>query len=142
MVTSRTTLRNRDKITVFLCATSSRCLVFWNLSEVTMTKWRHQYTCLMTKKMADGSKKRQVDSGAVECVTSTNRVPHFKVEETPESRRGDVDVRRRERNQEGRQSNNPLDDRIRCLEERCVQGWSSVSHADQCRQVKKKRGTM
>ena len=57
-----------------------------------------------------------VDSGAVECVTSRNRVPHLKVEETWR----DVDVRRRERNQEGRQSNIPLDDRIRCLEERCV----------------------
>ena len=31
-----------------------------------------------------------VDSGAVECVKSRNRVPHFKVEETPESRRGET----------------------------------------------------
>ena len=31
-----------------------------------------------------------VDSGAVECVTSRNRVPHLKVEETPESRRGET----------------------------------------------------
>ena len=31
-----------------------------------------------------------VDSGAVECVTSRKRVPHLKVEETPESRRGET----------------------------------------------------
>ena len=31
-----------------------------------------------------------VDSGAVECVTSRNRVPHLKVEETPGSRRGET----------------------------------------------------
>ena len=44
-----------------------------------MTIWRHQYTCLMTMKMADGSiEEAVVDSGAVECVTSRNRVPHLK----------------------------------------------------------------
>ena len=31
-----------------------------------------------------------VDSGAVGCVTSRNRVPHLQVEETPESRRGET----------------------------------------------------
>ena len=31
-----------------------------------------------------------VDKGAVECVTSGKRVPHLKVEETPESRRGET----------------------------------------------------
>ena len=32
-----------------------------------------------------------------------------------------MDVRRKRRGQEERQSNNPLDDRIRCLEQSCVQ---------------------
>ena len=31
-----------------------------------------------------------VDSGAVECVTSKKRMPHLRVEETPESRRGET----------------------------------------------------
>ena len=46
-----------------------------------------------------------VDSGAVECVTSRRkRVPHFKVEETPESRRGETWTRagRKEIKKEGK----------------------------------------
>ena len=31
-----------------------------------------------------------VDSGAVECVTSKKRIPHLRVEEAPESRRGET----------------------------------------------------
>ena len=31
-----------------------------------------------------------LDSGAVECVTSRKRMPHLRVEETPESRRGET----------------------------------------------------
>ena len=63
-----------------------------------------------------------VDSGAVECVTSRKRVPHLKVEITPDRVKTwrDVDVRRRRRNHEGRQSNSPLDDRFRCLGDTCV----------------------
>ena len=38
-----------------------------------------------------------VDSGAVECVTSRMRVPHLKVEETPESRRGRAQEEKRSR---------------------------------------------
>ena len=38
-----------------------------------------------------------------------------------------------------KQSNNPLNDRIRCPEEGSVQGWTSASHAHQCRQVEKKK---
>ena len=81
------------------------------------------------------------DSGAVKRVARRERVPHLKVDESPESRRGETDVRRRKRNQEGRQSNNPLDKWIRCFEERCVQGWSSVPHAYQCRQVARKKAS-
>ena len=70
-----------------------------------------------------------LDSGAVECATfesgGDTRVKKWR----------DVDVCRRERNQERRQSNNPLDDKIRCLEERCVQGSSSVPSTYQCRTV-------
>ena len=76
-----------------------------------------------------------VDSGAVECVTSKKRVPHLKVGETPESKRGETWTCAGGKENQGRQSNNPLDDRIRCFEDRCVQRWSSVPHACQCRQV-------
>ena len=38
---------------------------------------------------ADGSRKRLVDSGAVECVASRERVPRLRVEETLQSMRGE-----------------------------------------------------
>ena len=73
-----------------------------------------------------------VDSGAVECVTTRKRVPHLKVEETPDSRRGEnVDVRWRKRDQERRQSHDQLDG-VRCFEKRSVQNKVGVSHADEC----------
>ena len=61
-----------------------------------------------------------VDSGAVECVTNRNRVPHLKVEETPGRRRGETwtCAGGKEIKKEGKVT---LDDRVRCLEERCVQ---------------------
>ena len=44
--------------------------------------------CLM--KMKKGREEAVVDSGAVECVTSRKRVPLSKVDETPESTRGET----------------------------------------------------
>ena len=78
-----------------------------------------------------------VDSGAVECVARRMRVPHLKVEETPQSRRGEtwMCAGGTEIKKDGKVTSHSLDNRIRCFEERCVQGWSSVPHVYQCRRV-------
>ena len=53
----------------------------------------------MFDKSDNGKRIREeavVDSGAVECVTVKKRLPHLRVEETPESRRGEnVDMHTR-----------------------------------------------
>ena len=70
-------------------------------------------------------KEEAVVDSAVECVTSRKRVPHLKVEETPESRRGETWTCAG--GKKGRQSNNQLDKRIRCFEEKCCPARLSVS---------------
>ena len=56
------------------------------------TNIKHSASCVLDKSDTGKwvSEEAVVDSGSVECVTSKNRMPHLRVEETPESRRGET----------------------------------------------------
>ena len=56
------------------------------------TNIKHSASCLFDKSDTGKwvSEEAVVESGSVECVTSKNRMPHLRVEETPESRRGET----------------------------------------------------
>ena len=71
-----------------------------------------------------------VDSGAVECVTSQKRIPHLRVEETPESRRRETWTCAGG-NETGRKvtTNGPTD--FGHHEAGCVQRRTSVENTDQ-----------
>ena len=74
-----------------------------------------------------------VDSGAVECVASRERVPHLRVEETLQSMRGEIwtCAGEKEIKEEGK-SRARLDDGIMRVEKWSVQDMDGVPHMDQC----------
>ena len=67
--------------------TSLKRRVFWSMPMMRLIKQRHQYVLDDTDRGKWIKEEAVVDSGTVECVTSRERVPHLKVEDTPESRR-------------------------------------------------------
>ena len=77
-----------------------------------------------------------VDSGAFECVTSKKRLPDVRVEDTPESRRGDTwacagenEINKR------RHGDSQLEDWAWHCEEMSIQSWTSVENIDPCGQT-------
>ena len=104
-------VRDGDKTKSALC---SRKIILKVLSILEyapdgLKRQRHRSTWLMAPTATNGPKKRR---GAVQCVTSRKHVPHLKVEETPESRRGEnVDIRGRKRDQGRLTSHDQADDR-------------------------------
>ena len=74
-----------------------------------------------------------VDSGAVECVASRIRVPHLRVEETPQSMRGEIwTCACEKRSRRKAESHGRLDDGIMYVEKWSVQDTDGVPHMDQC----------
>ena len=83
-----------------------------------------------------------VDSGAVECVASKKRMPHLRLEETPESRRAETwtcgggnDIK-----MEGKVAVVTVSWRTDLgTSERCVQSRTSVENKNQCGQTPRNR---
>ena len=76
-----------------------------------------------------------VDSGAVECATSKKRMLHLRVEETPESRRGETWTCAGGNEIKGRQSNRQLADRFGHHAARGIQSRTGVENTDQSGQT-------
>ena len=109
---------------------------FWKLSEK-RTIQRNRYLC-----STESDNRKRVrgdavdDSVAVECVTCRKRMPHLRVEETPESRRGETwtGAGGNEIKKEGKVTVNWQID-VGHHEARCIQSRTSVKNIDQCGQT-------
>ena len=96
-------------------------------------KHRHKSMSLTTPTETDGLKKEAVvDNGAVECVASRIRVPHLRVQDTPQSMRGEIRTCAGEKRSKGKaESHDRLDDGIMRVEKWSVQDTDGVPHMDQ-----------